>query len=52
MSFQPFQVAAAIDNFVNSRLKEKDREKRDAVIRVPEIFELFGDYLISVKQQS
>jgi hypothetical protein len=28
MSFQPFQVAAAINDFVNARLKEKNREKR------------------------
>ena len=28
MAFQPFQVAAAIDDFVNARLKEKNREKR------------------------
>ena len=28
MSFQPFQVAAPIDDFINARLKEKNREKR------------------------
>src|SRR4030095_4539663 len=27
MSFYPFEVAAAIDDFINSRLKEKNREK-------------------------
>jgi hypothetical protein len=27
MPFQPFQVASAIDNFINPGLKEKDREK-------------------------
>src|SRR4029077_20346813 len=27
MSFQPFQVAAAINDFINARLKKKNREK-------------------------
>src|SRR5207302_11448231 len=27
MSFQPIQVAAAVNDFVNARLKEKNREK-------------------------
>jgi hypothetical protein len=28
MSFQPFQVTAPIDDFINARLKEKNRQKR------------------------
>src|SRR5437773_8863185 len=28
MSFQPFQVTAPIDDFIDTRLKEKNREKR------------------------
>jgi hypothetical protein len=27
MPFQPFQVASAIDNFINARLQEEDRKK-------------------------
>jgi len=94
MSFQPFEVTAPIDDFINARLKEKNREKRGdeylqksfrssehakvlhgaivtrqdlplsilyrrwsastkkqgrGFIRVPEISNLRGDYLISVK---